>query len=119
MDIDDKHFDDPDSDDEANNHLSGVGRSRLSSRYFGQARSLQLKVLVVAEDAMTRAVYDVTKSGTIQMMCAQAQKKSQSQLRSCQNMVHAKDKELTEALAELSKAKDLLVNLGVPGYADP
>ncbi|KAL2550128.1 hypothetical protein Fot_11658 [Forsythia ovata] len=34
-------------------------------------------------------------------------------------MVHAKDKELTEALVELSKAKDLLANLGVPNYADP
>ncbi|KAL2489457.1 hypothetical protein Fot_42749 [Forsythia ovata] len=42
--IDDKYFDDPDSDDEADNHFSGVERSRLSSRHFGQARSLQLKV---------------------------------------------------------------------------
>ncbi|KAL2489381.1 hypothetical protein Fot_42673 [Forsythia ovata] len=44
MDIDDKYFDDPDSDDEAGNHFSGVEMSYLSSRYFGQAKSLQLKV---------------------------------------------------------------------------
>ncbi|KAL2494336.1 hypothetical protein Fot_38093 [Forsythia ovata] len=71
---------------------------------------------VVVEDARAPAVYDVTKSGMIQMMCAQVQKKAESQLWS---MVHAKDKELTEALAKLSKAKDLLANLGVSGYADP
>ncbi|KAL2489031.1 hypothetical protein Fot_42323 [Forsythia ovata] len=34
-------------------------------------------------------------------------------------MVYSKDKELTEALTELSKAKDLLASLGVPGYVDP
>jgi len=34
-------------------------------------------------------------------------------------MIHAKDKELTEALIELSKDQDLLVKLGVQGYADP
>ncbi|KAL2529990.1 hypothetical protein Fot_22591 [Forsythia ovata] len=31
MDIDDRYFNDPDSDDEANNHLSSVGRSHLRS----------------------------------------------------------------------------------------
>ncbi|KAL2549817.1 hypothetical protein Fot_11347 [Forsythia ovata] len=50
---------------------------------------------------------------------ASAQKKSELQLRSCQDMVHTKDKELTEALNELSRALDLLAKLGVPGYADP
>ncbi|KAL2489455.1 hypothetical protein Fot_42747 [Forsythia ovata] len=37
---------------------------------------------VPAEDARAQAVYDVTKSGTIQRMCTQAQKKTESQLRS-------------------------------------
>ncbi|KAL2500988.1 hypothetical protein Fot_34836 [Forsythia ovata] len=63
------------------------------------------------EDAKVWAVYDITKAGTIQM-------KVESQLRVCQNIIHAKDKELTKALAELSRAKDLLANLEVPGYAD-
>ncbi|KAL2538229.1 Glutamine amidotransferase type-2 domain-containing protein [Forsythia ovata] len=45
MDINDKHFDDPNSDDEADSHLSGVEKSNLSSRHFGHARSLQLKVI--------------------------------------------------------------------------
>ncbi|KAL2557872.1 uncharacterized protein Fot_02611 [Forsythia ovata] len=47
-----------------------------------------------------------------------AQKKAESQLRSCQSMVHAKDKELTEALTELSKARGMLAKLGVLGYKD-
>ncbi|KAL2471476.1 hypothetical protein Adt_39612 [Abeliophyllum distichum] len=75
MDIDDRHFDDLDLDDETDKHLSKVlmvlvrllsspvmilqkgeaviggmhlsslGRSHLSSRHFGQVRSLQLKVV--------------------------------------------------------------------------
>ncbi|KAL2500489.1 hypothetical protein Fot_34337 [Forsythia ovata] len=49
----------------------------------------------VFEDTKARAIYDITKSRTIQ------------------------NKELTEALAELSKANELLANLGVLGYADP
>ncbi|KAL2508676.1 hypothetical protein Fot_32323 [Forsythia ovata] len=75
--------------------------------------------LAITEDARARAVYDVTKSGMVQRMCAQAHKNAKSQLRACQNMVHGKDKEMTGALVELSKAKDLLANLGVPSYADP
>ncbi|KAL2559344.1 hypothetical protein Fot_04083 [Forsythia ovata] len=60
--------------------------------------------LAFTEDARARAIYDITKAKTIQKACVQAQKKAESQLRSCQNMIHAKDKELTEALTELSKA---------------
>ncbi|KAL2501253.1 hypothetical protein Fot_35101 [Forsythia ovata] len=75
--------------------------------------------LAFSEDERARTIYDITKAKRIQSVCVQAQKKAKSQLRSCQNMIHAKDKELTEALIELSKAHDLLVKLGVPGYADP
>ncbi|KAL2529857.1 hypothetical protein Fot_22458 [Forsythia ovata] len=75
--------------------------------------------LAISKNARARAIYDVAKSRTIQMACAQAQRKAESQLRACQNMVHAKDKELIEALAELSKSKGLLASLGVPGYVDP
>ncbi|KAL2501315.1 hypothetical protein Fot_35163 [Forsythia ovata] len=75
--------------------------------------------LAFSEDARARTIYDITKAKTIQRECVQAQKKAESQLRSCQNMVHAKDKELSEALNELSRAQDLLAKLGVPGYADP
>ncbi|KAL2489326.1 Uncharacterized protein Fot_42618 [Forsythia ovata] len=75
--------------------------------------------LAFSEEARARAIYDITKTGTIQRACVQAQRTAESQLRACQNMIHAKDKELTEALTELSRAKDLLANLGVPGYADP
>ncbi|KAL2493544.1 Cytidylyltransferase-like domain-containing protein [Forsythia ovata] len=33
-------------------------------------------------------------------------------------MIHAKDRELTEVLNELAKAKGLLAKLGVPGYTE-
>ncbi|KAL2501654.1 hypothetical protein Fot_35502 [Forsythia ovata] len=75
--------------------------------------------LAIFKDARVRAIYDITKAGTIQRACIQAQRKAESQLRACRNMICAKDKELTKALTELSKVKDLLANLGVPGYANP
>ena len=75
--------------------------------------------LIFSEDERARAIYNITKAKKIQSVCVHAQKKAESQLRSCQNMIHAKDKELTEALIELSKDQDLLVKLGVQGYADP
>ncbi|KAL2520411.1 hypothetical protein Fot_24334 [Forsythia ovata] len=75
--------------------------------------------LAFSEDARARAIYDVTKAKRIQSVCVQAQKKAESQLRSCQSMVHAKDKQLTDALTELSKAQGLLAKFGVPGYVDP
>ncbi|KAL2488723.1 hypothetical protein Fot_42015 [Forsythia ovata] len=92
---------------------------RLLPREPKNTLSTVLKELAASEDARARATYGVTKSRTIQRTCAQAQRKAESQLRACQNMVHAKDKELTEALAKLSKARDLLASLGIPGYADP
>ncbi|KAL2520058.1 hypothetical protein Fot_23981 [Forsythia ovata] len=75
--------------------------------------------LVFSEDARTRATYDVTKAQTIQKACVDARKKVESQLKSCQSMIYVKDKELTEALSELAKAKGLLAKLGAPGYAEP
>ncbi|KAL2558905.1 Uncharacterized protein Fot_03644 [Forsythia ovata] len=75
--------------------------------------------LAFSEDTRARATYDVTKAQTIQKACVDAQKKAESQLKSCQSMIHAKDKELTEAQCELAKAKGLLAKLGAPGYAEP
>ncbi|KAL2489130.1 SPRY domain-containing protein [Forsythia ovata] len=86
-----------------------VNALRSENKYLGER-------LAISEDVRARAIYDVTKAKRIHV---QAQKKAESQLRSFQNMIHAKDKELTEALSELSRAQDLLANLGVPGYADP
>ncbi|KAL2545322.1 hypothetical protein Fot_14555 [Forsythia ovata] len=57
--------------------------------------------LVFSKDARARATYDVIKSRTIQKTCVNAQKMAESQLKSCQNMIYAKDKELTEVLNEL------------------
>ncbi|KAL2530378.1 hypothetical protein Fot_22979 [Forsythia ovata] len=74
--------------------------------------------LAFSEHAQTRATYDVTKAQTIQKACVVAQKKAESQLKSCQIMIQAKDKELTEVLNELTKAKGLLAKLGDPGYAE-
>ncbi|KAL2456381.1 hypothetical protein Fot_56901 [Forsythia ovata] len=75
--------------------------------------------LVFSEDVRTHVTYDVTKARTIQKACVDAQKKAESQLKSCQSMIHAKDKELTDALSELVKAQGLLAKLGAPGYAEP
>ncbi|KAL2554034.1 hypothetical protein Fot_07653 [Forsythia ovata] len=72
--------------------------------------------LAFSEDARTRTMYDVTKAQTIQKACIVAQKKAESQLKSCQSMIQAKDRELTEILNELAKAKGLLAKLGVSGY---
>ncbi|KAL2545004.1 hypothetical protein Fot_14237 [Forsythia ovata] len=74
--------------------------------------------LAFSEDARSRATYDVTKAQTIQKACIVAQKKAESQLKSCQNMIQAKDRELTKVLNELTKAKSLLAKLGVPGYTE-
>ncbi|KAL2507737.1 Uncharacterized protein Fot_31384 [Forsythia ovata] len=74
--------------------------------------------LAFSEDVRTRATYDVTNAQTIQKACIVAQKKAESQLKSCQNMIQAKDRELTEVLNELAKAKSLLAKLGVPGYTE-
>ncbi|KAL2500508.1 FAS1 domain [Forsythia ovata] len=75
--------------------------------------------LAFSEEARVRATYDVVKARTIHRACVDAQKTAESQLKSCQNMIYAKDKELTEALSELSKAQGLLAKLGVAGYAEP
>ncbi|KAL2478481.1 hypothetical protein Fot_47495 [Forsythia ovata] len=74
--------------------------------------------LAFSEDTRTRATYDVTKAQTIQKACVVAQKKAESQLKSCQSMIQAKDKKLTKVLNELTKANGLLAKLGVPGYAE-
>ncbi|KAL2545911.1 hypothetical protein Fot_15144 [Forsythia ovata] len=97
---------------------STVGGDKDVNVMRSENKDLQER-LAIFEDVRARAIYDVTKAKRIQSVCVQAQKKAESQLRSCQNMIHAKDKELTEALSELSRAQDLLANLGVSGYADP
>ncbi|KAL2494966.1 hypothetical protein Fot_38723 [Forsythia ovata] len=45
--------------------------------------------LAFSEDARTHATYDVTKAQTIQKACVVAQKKAESQLKSCQSMIQA------------------------------
>ncbi|KAL2504307.1 Uncharacterized protein Adt_19928 [Abeliophyllum distichum] len=74
--------------------------------------------LAFSDDARARATYDVAKVQTIQRTCLAAQRKAETQLRSTQSIIHAKDKELNETLAELSKAKKQLASHGVPGYAN-
>ncbi|KAL2487581.1 Uncharacterized protein Fot_40873 [Forsythia ovata] len=74
--------------------------------------------LAFSEDARTRATYDVTKAQTIQKACVVTRKKAESQLKSCQSMIQAKDKELTEVLNGLTKAKGLIAKLRAPCYAE-
>ncbi|KAL2550215.1 hypothetical protein Fot_11745 [Forsythia ovata] len=97
---------------------STIGGDEYVNVLRSENKDLQER-LAFSENERARAIYDVTKAKKIQSVYVQAQKKAELQLRSYQNMIHAKDKELTEALIELSKAQDLLVKLRVPGYVDP
>ncbi|KAL2520157.1 hypothetical protein Fot_24080 [Forsythia ovata] len=92
--------------------LSDVEALRAENKYL-RAR------LAFSEDTRAHATYNVMKARTIQKACVDAQKTAESQLKSCQNMIYAKDKELTEALNELAKAQGLLAKLRVHGYAEP
>ncbi|KAL2501512.1 hypothetical protein Fot_35360 [Forsythia ovata] len=75
--------------------------------------------LVVFEDDRAQTEYKIKKAETIQRFAIKAQKQAELELKVSKDMAHAKHKELTKALAELSKAKELLAKLGVSGYADP
>ncbi|KAL2529974.1 hypothetical protein Fot_22575 [Forsythia ovata] len=76
-------------------------------------------LLLVSEEARATAEYKIVMARTIQMMFDKARKQAELKLKVCEDMAHAEHKELTEALAELSKAKELLAKLKVSSYADP
>ncbi|KAL2530839.1 hypothetical protein Fot_23440 [Forsythia ovata] len=96
---------------------SALGEDENAEAMRAEVKRLRAR-LAFSEDARSRATYDVTKAQTIQKACIVAQKKAESQLKSCQNMIQAKDRELTEVSNELAKAKALLAKLGVPGYTE-
>ncbi|KAL2514942.1 hypothetical protein Fot_28913 [Forsythia ovata] len=96
---------------------SALGEDENAEAMRAEIKRLRAR-LVFSEDARSRATYDVTKAQTIQKACIVAQKKAESQLKSFQNMIQAKDRELTEVSNELAKAKGLLAKLGVPGYTE-
>ncbi|KAL2559719.1 hypothetical protein Fot_04458 [Forsythia ovata] len=74
--------------------------------------------LAIVKDARAQALFQLTKSQTIQRMCADAQRKAKLKLKVFEDMAYAKHKELNEVLTKLSKAKELLAKLGAPGHAD-
>ncbi|KAL2508774.1 hypothetical protein Fot_32421 [Forsythia ovata] len=74
---------------------SALGEDENAEAMRAEVKRLRAR-LAFLEDARSRATYDVTKAQTIQKACIVAQKKVESQLKSCQNMIQAKDKELTE-----------------------
>ncbi|KAL2538716.1 Uncharacterized protein Fot_20107 [Forsythia ovata] len=96
---------------------SALGEDENAEAMRAEVKRLRAR-LAFLENARNRATYDVTKDQTIQKACIVAQKKAESQLKSCQNMIQAKDRELTEVSNELAKAKGLLAKLGVPGYTE-
>ncbi|KAL2544340.1 hypothetical protein Fot_13573 [Forsythia ovata] len=96
---------------------SALGEDENAEAMRAEVKRLRAR-LAFSEDARSRATYDVTKAQTIQKACVVAQKKAESQLKSCQNMIQAKDRELTEVSNELAKAKGLLAKLEVPGYTE-
>ncbi|KAL2549732.1 hypothetical protein Fot_11262 [Forsythia ovata] len=65
--------------------------------------------LVVYEDSRVQVEYKTTMAETIERLSVKARKQVELELKVCEDMAHAKNKELTEALAELSKAKELLL----------
>ncbi|KAL2553251.1 hypothetical protein Fot_06870 [Forsythia ovata] len=75
--------------------------------------------LTIVEDARAQAVFQLTKSQTFQMMCADAHRKAELKLKIFEDMAYAKHKELTEVLTKLSRAKELLAKLEAPGHLDP
>ncbi|KAL2514454.1 hypothetical protein Fot_28425 [Forsythia ovata] len=75
--------------------------------------------LVIFKDARAKAEYKVTKAEMLQQLSFKAQKQAELKLNVCEDMAHAKHKELTKALGELSKANELLAKLGASGYSYP
>ncbi|KAL2488745.1 hypothetical protein Fot_42037 [Forsythia ovata] len=83
----------------------------------GRTRSF-IRSLQFPEDARANVKNKIAMVETIQKFPVKAQEQAELKLKVCKDMAHAKHKELTEALAELLKAKELLAKLGVFGYAD-
>ncbi|KAL2544399.1 hypothetical protein Fot_13632 [Forsythia ovata] len=75
--------------------------------------------LTIGEDARAQAEFKIIKFETIQILSVNARKRAELKLKVCEDMAYAKHKELNETLVELSKAKDLLANLGASSYTDP
>ncbi|KAL2508742.1 hypothetical protein Fot_32389 [Forsythia ovata] len=75
--------------------------------------------LAVSEDSRAQAKFRIIKSETIQRLSINARKQDELKLKVCEDMAYAKHKELTEALVELSKAKEFLAKLGASSYTDP
>ncbi|KAL2495298.1 hypothetical protein Fot_39055 [Forsythia ovata] len=75
--------------------------------------------LTISENARTKDEYIISMAETIQKLFVKAQKQAELKLKVCKDMAHVTHKELTGALEELSKPKELLAKLGVSGHADP
>ncbi|KAL2549766.1 hypothetical protein Fot_11296 [Forsythia ovata] len=74
--------------------------------------------LAVFKDASAKVNYTISMAETLQKLSVKAQKQAELKLKVYEDMAHVKHKELTEALSELSKAKELLAKLGVSGYVN-
>ncbi|KAL2552623.1 hypothetical protein Fot_06242 [Forsythia ovata] len=61
----------------------------------------------VFEDARAQAEFKIIKSEMIQRLSISARKQAELKLKFCKDMAYEKLKQLTKALAELSKAKEL------------
>ncbi|KAL2479130.1 hypothetical protein Fot_48144 [Forsythia ovata] len=73
----------------------------------------------VSEDVSGKAEYKINMTEAIQKSSLKARKRAVLKLKVCEDMAHAKHKELMKALVELSTAKELLAKQGVPGYVNP
>ncbi|KAL2488580.1 hypothetical protein Fot_41872 [Forsythia ovata] len=74
--------------------------------------------LAISEDAREKAEYMISMAEIIQKLSIKSRKQAELKLMVFEDMAHAKHKELTGALAELSKAKEFLAKLGVSSHVD-
>ncbi|KAL2494455.1 hypothetical protein Fot_38212 [Forsythia ovata] len=81
---------------------STLGEDEDAETMRAEIKRLQAR-LAFFEDVQTCATYDVTKAQTIQKACIVAQKKAESQLKSCQSIIQAKDRELTESFERVDE----------------
>ncbi|KAL2552198.1 hypothetical protein Fot_05817 [Forsythia ovata] len=97
---------------------STIASAEDIDKWHSKNKILRLK-LAISEDARTKAEYKISMAETIQKLSVKARKEAELKLKVCEDMGHAKLKELTEALTELSKAKESLAKLRISDYLDP
>ncbi|KAL2538210.1 hypothetical protein Fot_19601 [Forsythia ovata] len=75
--------------------------------------------LDLAEEARRQTEYKVLKVQSIQKVAEDARRRAEQKLKMYKDMAYTRHKKLAEAMAELSKANEILARLGAHTCADP